>query len=121
MSSKDKDNGKDTEEFILQEKGFLLSKYCDKHPNNDKHEDNDRIKCRSPSDWIAKGREEEAIGCDSEATIAYMLGREYTQAAKMGIGIFKKLVREPLDLTHSGIYICIYTYIYICIYKHIFI
>mmetsp|Transcript_6613 Transcript_6613/g.6733 ORF Transcript_6613/g.6733 Transcript_6613/m.6733 type:complete len:942 (-) Transcript_6613:99-2924(-) len=100
----DRDNERDIEEFILLEKGLLLSKYCEKHPNNDKNEDNvDRNKFRSPSDWVAKAKEEEAIGCDSEATIAYMLGREYTQAAKMGISIFKKLVREPLDvsLSHS--------------------
>jgi hypothetical protein len=40
-----------------------------------------------------QAKEEEAIGCDSEAAVAYVLGRQYAQAATIAEAVMRKQVR----------------------------
>lgn len=86
----------------MEEKGLLLTRKCTDHPNvstlSGKHSDREP---RQPSDWILKALEEVAIGCDSEATIAFVIGRKYTEAAALAITSLRKLMRVPLDLSHA--------------------
>ena len=90
------------EEFILEEKGLLLSTNCKKHPVISVGCGLRARQFRSLSAWVVRAQEETAIGCDMEAVIAYVMGREYVQAAAMAITALKKLVKEPLDLTHGA-------------------
>ena len=39
-----------------------------------------------------QAKEEEAIGCDSESAVAYVLGRQYAQAAAIAEAVMRKQV-----------------------------
>jgi hypothetical protein len=51
------------------------------------------------SGWLAKAKDEETLGSDIEAVRYYVISRQYSKAASMGIVNLKKFVREPLDKT----------------------
>ena len=86
----------------MEEIGLLLTRKCADHPNVSTLSGNHRDRVpRRPSDWILKALEEVAIGCDSEATIAFVIGRQYTEAATLAISSLRKLMRVPLDLSHA--------------------
>ena len=43
-----------------------------------------------------QAKEEEAIGCDSEAAVAYVLGRQYAQAAAIAEAVMRKQVQHRM-------------------------
>lgn len=59
-----------------------------------------------------QAKEEEAIGCDSEAAVAYVLGRQYAQAAAIAEVVMRKQVRYRMfcvpcvTLTDSTLSLC---------------
>jgi hypothetical protein len=60
-----------------------------------------------------QAKEEEAIGFDSEAAVAYVLGRQYAQAAAIAEAVMRKHVRHRmlsvLRYTLSPINLSLYT------------
>lgn len=54
---------------------------------------------KSLSFWAGRAQEEEAIGSDAEAVTSYVIARQFSRAAKVGIDVLKRIARDPLDLT----------------------
>ena len=83
--------------------GLLLSRSCALHPNisTSPGSSGGGKQPKMPCDWVLLALEEVAIGCDSEATIAYVMGRKYAEAATLAVSSLRKLMRAPLCLSHA--------------------
>ncbi|KAJ1389923.1 hypothetical protein B484DRAFT_291783, partial [Ochromonadaceae sp. CCMP2298] len=79
-----------------QEIALLLSRHCDE---TQAAEATSLHGLRTAAQWGARAKEEEEIGSDAEAVLSYVSARSYSRAVRLGLGVLKRFVREPLDLT----------------------
>jgi hypothetical protein len=81
--------------LIWEEKGLLLCRYAPRLEVGPA--DAARWGVRDEAFWLARGREEEAIGSDAEAALAFVLARHHRTAAAAGTGVMTAHARDPLD------------------------